>query len=80
MFLYGAQSHLLARTIQFLRSEPVAVAPGHLDGAKDVLPHPLADRVGVDIEHLSYLCHTIETRHMIAREANMGMEAVYLFR
>ena len=48
--------------IQFLRSESVVVAPGQLDGAKDVLPHPLADRVGVDIEYLSYLSHTIETR------------------
>jgi len=62
LFLYGGQSHLLTQTIQFLRSEPVAVAPGQLDGAKDVLPHPLADRVGVDIEHLSYLSHAIETR------------------
>ena len=62
MCLYGGQSHLLTQTIQFLRSEPVVVALGRLDGAKDVVPHPLEDRVGVDIQHLSYLSHAIETR------------------
>jgi len=62
LFFYGRQSHLLAKTIQFLRSELVVVAPGQLEGAKDGLPHPIADRVGMDKKLPSYLFRTIETR------------------